>query len=86
MKQQHTLITGANRGIGLALVREYVERRGALVTATCRNPGEAHDLQALARDYPEHLFIEKLEIDDDASLAAAVDRVQKRGTTLDLLL
>ncbi len=86
MKQQHILITGANRGIGLALVREYIKQRGAKVTATCRNPDGAHDLQALAREYPEHLFIEELEIDDDDSIAAAVDSVKKRDAALDLLL
>jgi NAD(P)-dependent dehydrogenase (short-subunit alcohol dehydrogenase family) len=40
------VITGANRGIGLALVRQLTER-GEEVIATARNPAEAADLVAL---------------------------------------
>lgn len=36
----HTLILGANRGIGLELVRRHLAR-GHQVTATCRQPSEA---------------------------------------------
>ncbi|MEE4281921.1 MAG: SDR family oxidoreductase [Pseudomonadales bacterium] len=43
------LITGANRGIGLALVSRYLEA-GHQVVATCRSPTEATDLQALLKD------------------------------------
>lgn len=43
------LITGANRGIGLALVSRYLEA-GHHVVATCRLPTEATDLQALQKD------------------------------------
>ena len=35
---QNILITGANRGIGLALVEEYLSQGGNRVFATCRNP------------------------------------------------
>lgn len=40
-----TLITGANRGIGLALTREFIAR-GDTVHATARDPGNAEDLKA----------------------------------------
>lgn len=40
------LITGASRGIGLALVREYVSR-GWNVIATCRTPGKAKALDEI---------------------------------------
>ena len=42
-KQLIVLITGANRGIGLALTRAYLER-GDRVAATCRHPAKAAEL------------------------------------------
>ena len=39
------LISGANRGLGLEFVRQYVSQ-GAEVIAGCRNPGAAKDLKA----------------------------------------
>lgn len=41
------LITGANRGIGLALAR-HLSRRGERVIGTARAPGRAGDLRATA--------------------------------------
>ena len=42
------LITGASRGIGLELARQYAER-GWHVIATARTPGEATALKAIAK-------------------------------------
>ena len=42
-----TVVTGANRGIGLEFVRQCLER-GDKVIAGCRNPDEAADLRGLA--------------------------------------
>jgi NAD(P)-dependent dehydrogenase (short-subunit alcohol dehydrogenase family) len=44
------LVTGASRGIGLGLVREYLAR-GARVFAACREPDSASDLHALAHQH-----------------------------------
>jgi NAD(P)-dependent dehydrogenase (short-subunit alcohol dehydrogenase family) len=41
------MITGANRGIGLELVRQYAVD-GWNVLACCRSPENAHDLNKLA--------------------------------------
>ena len=41
------LITGANKGIGLELVRGFAES-GRHVIACCRAPGEAGELKAIA--------------------------------------
>ena len=43
-----TVVTGANRGVGLALIKHYVARGDGAV-ATVRDPGSAGDLNALAR-------------------------------------
>ena len=60
------LITGANRGIGLELARQYAAD-GYTVHACCRNPSEAQDLRALEGDVHVH----QLDVTDHA----AVDRL-----------
>ncbi len=42
------LITGANRGFGLAMTSRYCCREGTRVIACCRQPAQATQLQALA--------------------------------------
>lgn len=48
MAPKVVLITGASRGIGLALVKEYLFRNYHVV-ATCRNPDKASELTALQK-------------------------------------
>ena len=59
------LITGANRGIGLAMTRLALSR-GHRVIATARQPDEATDLNALSGD----LSIRALNVTDEESLSA----------------
>lgn len=47
-----TFITGANRGIGLELVKQYAQS-GGKIFACCRNPVKATELQILANQYPQ---------------------------------
>src|SRR5690606_27206154 len=70
------LITGANRGIGLALA-EAMAARGDRVLATAR---EGADVAALQRVASEVL---PLEVTDDASVEALAGRLA--GTPIDLL-
>lgn len=60
--QPTALITGTNRGIGLEYVKQYAAK-GWRVIATCRNPQEATDLQALAKANPA-ILIEKMDVTD----------------------
>ena len=76
------LLAGANRGLGLGLVREYLGR-GWTVIATARDPERATDLAALKKDHPEHLRIEALEISDAAATASLVKALH--GTKLDVI-
>ena len=76
------LVTGSNRGIGLAFVQHYVAE-GWNVLATARTPSRADDLNALAEEY-EHLLIEQLDVTEDErirELAAAYS-----GTPIDVLI
>jgi NAD(P)-dependent dehydrogenase (short-subunit alcohol dehydrogenase family) len=64
MTAQTTLITGANRGIGLELVRQHLQE-GWQVFATCRTPESASELNALAAQHPENCTVLALDIADE---------------------
>ena len=77
------LIAGANRGIGLGVVRILL-RDGWSVIATARQPAEARDLQALAEAHPGRLTILELHMNDPAGLDAFAASLA--GQTLDAVL
>jgi NAD(P)-dependent dehydrogenase (short-subunit alcohol dehydrogenase family) len=74
-----TLITGASRGIGLELTRQYAAD-GWRVLATCRDPAQAGALNAIAGTVEIH----PLDVTD----FEAVDRLAQAlaGTAIDLLI
>ena len=79
---QTWMITGANRGIGLALTIELL-RRGDHVVAAARNPwGGA--LGELAAAHPGALTPIELDVTSDASVAAAKEALA--GRAIDVLL
>lgn len=82
---QTILITGANRGIGLALTRQLLQD-DARIFATCRAPERADDLNALAKQQPERVTILKLDVNDEASIESAVRAVAAEIDGLDLLI
>ena len=82
---RHCLITGANRGIGLALARALLAR-GDRVVATCRHPGKATALNHLTGDYPGHLHVLPLEVDKARSRAELVRELPLVAPHLDLLV
>src|SRR5271166_258840 len=61
------LVVGANRGIGLGVVREFLAR-GWDVIATARRPDQATALQDLADIYPGRIMIRGLEMNDPAAV------------------
>ena len=66
---RHCLVTGANRGIGLAFVRQLLAR-GDHVIATCRKPGAATALNALAGEHPGRLHVLPLDVANPKSRAS----------------
>ncbi len=58
-----TLITGANRGLGLELARRSAAD-GWRVHATCRRPDAADALEALTREHPERVHVHALDVTD----------------------
>ena len=71
MDRKHCLVTGANRGLGLELVRQLLGRH-CHVVATCRQPGKATALNTLAGDHPGRLHVVPLDVADPRSRAALV--------------
>ncbi|TGE23037.1 SDR family oxidoreductase [Hymenobacter metallicola] len=79
------LITGANRGLGLELTRQYLER-GDQVFAATRQPDAATDLQALGQQREGQLVVLPLDVTSADSLAAAYAQVAAATDHLDILI
>lgn len=71
------LITGANRGIGLALARAYAND-GAEVIACCRAPSTADELNALVAEPGRRVQVVQLDASDPSSIARLRDAVGDR--------
>ena len=78
-----TLITGANRGIGLEFTRQYLEM-GWNVIATARKPGKADQLIDLKEKYPDHLTIQQLDVTDHERIDELA--LELKSEPIDLLL
>src|SRR5210317_2029835 len=70
------LITGANRGIGLELTRQYLARGDQVIAACRRASAELKDLGAE--------ILEQLDVTCDDSVAALAERL--RGRQIDRLV
>lgn len=77
------LITGASRGLGLELTRQYAAA-GDTVIATCRQPARATGLMALAARYPATVRVEALDVTDHTAIDALAAKY--RGQPIDLLI
>ena len=78
-KENHSLrylVTGANRGIGLAFAR-HLSERGDQVLATARHPEKARGLAKLSR-------LEQLDVVDEKSIASLARRIADQP--LDVLI
>ena len=77
------LITGANRGIGLALARGYAAE-GWRVHACCRHPDRAKDLKALQESSGDRVVLHRLDV-TDGLMVAGLSRVLA-DEAIDLLI
>lgn len=77
--QRTILITGCSSGIGAALAVE-LHRRGHRVYATARRQEALAPLLALG------IGIDTLDVNDDASIAAALSRIEREVGQLDMLI
>src|SRR5688572_17051917 len=77
-----TLITGANRGLGLEFSRQYLADEWQVIAA-CRDPKTALELLALA-DPAQKLRVITMDVTDPDSVRAAAEEV--RGNAIDVLI
>jgi NAD(P)-dependent dehydrogenase (short-subunit alcohol dehydrogenase family) len=86
MPAETILITGANRGIGLALAK-ILAAEGHDVLAGARQPPAAHELQAAARNAsPGAIDILGLDVRNDGSVRQAAEEVAGRVRAVDVLV
>jgi len=78
-----SLITGANRGLGLEFARQYLADDWQ-VYAACRDPDSASELRHLADGSGHKLRIMALDVTDASSIKAAAAELD--GQAIDLLL
>ena len=77
-----TLITGANRGLGLALVKTAL-KAGDTVLATARKPSEAKALQLLALDVGDRLQLVELDVTNEGQRDSLVQTIATQYGKLD---
>ena len=81
-QQRSVLVVGASRGLGLGLAAE-LQSRGWNVVATVRDAAGENRLQKLAGKPGGELRVERLDINDDAQIAALRRRLD--GLEFDLI-
>ena len=88
------LITGANRGLGLELVRLGLElvrlglAQGDSILAACRNTDgeQMTELLTFKTDYPEFLEILQMDVTKEEEVKEAADKVRKKYGHIDFLI
>lgn len=78
-----TLITGANRGIGLEFVRQYAAE-GWRIFACSRQPEKSDTLNALAAGYPEQITVHPLDVADHTQIETLA--LSLTNESIDLLI
>lgn len=71
------LITGANRGIGLALAEQFI-KQGYEVIGTARKPAQSNNLEALGAK------VEQLDVTDQTSVNELAERLKEQS--IDILI
>jgi NAD(P)-dependent dehydrogenase (short-subunit alcohol dehydrogenase family) len=77
------LVTGANRGIGLELVRQFLEQ-GSNVLACCRSPNRANELLDLKNKFKNELKIYELDVTNNFQIQKLSDEL--KNETIDIFI
>jgi NAD(P)-dependent dehydrogenase (short-subunit alcohol dehydrogenase family) len=77
------LITGASRGIGLELVRQYAAE-GWEVIACARTPQRAADLERIAADSRDRVSLHSLDVTERSAIDALARQIE--GRAIDVLV
>ncbi|PRP79292.1 hypothetical protein PROFUN_12433 [Planoprotostelium fungivorum] len=79
------LVTGSNRGIGLALVSKLSERTDAIIFAAARDPTNATELKKLSSQNPNFHLV-KISAGHEKEIEAAVAEIEKIAGHLDYVI
>lgn len=82
---RRVLISGANRGLGLALVRKFMDREDRIF-AGYRSLENSPDLESLASQHPDQVYLIQLDVTDRESIKKSVRLVNEQVTGLDILI
>ena len=81
---KYALVTGADHGVGLELVKNLLKREYFVVA--CRLNSEEKQVDGLLQEYPDMLRILELNIGEDESVAAMAEKVKEAVPCIDLLI
>src|SRR4030095_2250260 len=80
---KRVLVTGADAGLGLSLVKRFLEGEFVVFAGVHRSDGQ---LRNLASEYGDALALIPLDVADTDSVRAAAERVAERTNTLDIVI
>lgn len=83
MKQQ-AYVTGADRGLGLGLVKVLLEKNYKVFAGSYLS--EWHELKEIKAEYPEDLIILPLDVNSDESVLQAAQSIGAATDSLNLLI
>ncbi|MFT4562765.1 MAG: NAD(P)-dependent dehydrogenase (short-subunit alcohol dehydrogenase family) [Gammaproteobacteria bacterium] len=79
------VIHGASRGIGLAFALVEDHRYDRII-ATCRCPASADALRRLADEHNQRIDVIRMDVTDEASVAAAAMQIEKKVQCVSMML
>ncbi|KAL1679595.1 hypothetical protein EV122DRAFT_209541 [Schizophyllum commune] len=80
------LVTGANRGIGFAIVTALAARPDRVVFAGARDLSRADSLHALANAHPERVHVIKVVSADKEDNKTAIEEIKRVAGRLDVVI
>ena len=83
-RQKTIVVTGADRGLGFELVRQYLERGDRVFAGKYRN--NWHLLEGLKETWPETLQIVPLDVRSQESVRHAADLILEKTDAVDILI
>ena len=84
--RERVLITGANRGIGLGIVEQYLKRGNTHIFAACRSPEDAEELATLAKKNQDQLVLIQMDLADSQSIERSLETIKEHCDGLDVVI